>query len=91
MGPHPYPTIVRELQSVIGIESRAQVLALLGHLPDVVTACVGGGSNAIGMFSAFLDDPQVRLRGVEAAGEGVATGQAEGMPVWEAFRTYGVI
>ncbi|MBM4421491.1 MAG: tryptophan synthase subunit beta [Chloroflexi bacterium] len=75
MGPHPYPTIVRELQRVIGAEARAQSQALLGRLPDLVSACVGGGSNAIGMFAAFLDDAGVALRGVEAAGEGVATGK----------------
>ncbi|HKW78367.1 MAG TPA: tryptophan synthase subunit beta [Candidatus Limnocylindria bacterium] len=74
IGPHPYPSIVRELQSVIGREARAQLLAGLGRLPDAVVACVGGGSNAIGMFAAFLDDP-VALRGVEAGGEGIATGR----------------
>jgi tryptophan synthase beta chain len=67
-GPHPYPAIVRELQAVIGREARAQMLELAGRLPDVVVACVGGGSNAIGMFAGFLDDPGVRLLGVEAAG-----------------------
>jgi tryptophan synthase beta subunit len=74
IGPHPYPTIVRELQSVIGREARAQLLARTGRLPDAVVACVGGGSNAIGMFAAFLDDP-VALRGVEAGGEGIAGGR----------------
>ena len=74
IGMHPYPTIVRELQSVIGREARAQTLDLLGRLPDVVTACVGGGSNAIGMFAGFLGDPGVALRGVEAGGEGIETG-----------------
>ncbi|MCB9596438.1 MAG: tryptophan synthase subunit beta [Sandaracinaceae bacterium] len=72
-GPHPYPTIVRELQAVIGEEARAQVLEATGRLPDVVCACVGGGSNAIGAFAAFLDDADVALIGVEAAGEGVET------------------
>jgi tryptophan synthase beta chain len=72
-GPHPYPLLVSELQRVIGDEARAQLLARSG-LPDAVIACVGGGSNAIGMFKAFLDDP-VALYGVEAAGEGVATGK----------------
>jgi tryptophan synthase beta chain len=67
VGPHPYPEIVRELQSVIGREARHQVLEVEGRLPDVVVACVGGGSNAIGIFSGFVDDP-VRLVGVEAAG-----------------------
>jgi tryptophan synthase beta chain len=68
VGPHPYPTIVRELQSVIGREARAQILDLLGRLPDAVVACVGGGSNAIGLFAGFLDDRDVRLVGVEAEG-----------------------
>jgi tryptophan synthase beta chain len=70
VGPHPYPTLVRELQSVIGREARAQALERLGSLPDAVVACVGGGSNAIGIFHAFLADP-VALIGVEAAGEGL--------------------
>ena len=70
VGPHPYPAMVREFQSVIGIEAREQVLAAEGRLPTVAIACVGGGSNAMGLFSAFLDDP-VRLVGVEAAGEGL--------------------
>jgi tryptophan synthase beta chain len=68
VGPAPYPEVVRELQSVIGREAREQVLALEGRLPEVVVACVGGGSNAIGMFAGFLDDEDVRLVGVEAAG-----------------------
>ncbi|HEY3208904.1 MAG TPA: tryptophan synthase subunit beta [Actinomycetota bacterium] len=68
VGPHPYPEIVRELQSVIGLEARAQFLRTEGRLPEAVVACVGGGSNAIGLFSAFLGDPDVRLIGVEAAG-----------------------
>lgn len=68
VGPHPYPEIVRELQSVIGREARAQVLDAEGRLPDTVVACVGGGSNAIGLFAAFLEDPEVRLLGVESAG-----------------------
>jgi tryptophan synthase beta chain len=75
IGPHPYPMIVRELQSVIGREARAQCLERTGRLPDVVVACVGGGSNAIGMFAAFLGDESVRLRGVEAGGLGIATGK----------------
>jgi tryptophan synthase beta chain len=74
-GPHPYPELVALLQSVIGEESRAQVLAQDGSLPDAIVACVGGGSNSIGMFGAFLGDPSVGLVGVEAAGEGVATGR----------------
>jgi len=75
IGPHPYPLIVRELQSVIGREARAQHLERTGALPDVVVACVGGGSNAIGMFSAFIGDGGVRLRGVEAGGLGIASGK----------------
>ena len=67
-GPHPYPEIVRALQSVIGEEARAQILAAEERLPDAVVACVGGGSNAIGLFAGFVDDPDVRLIGVEAAG-----------------------
>ena len=74
IGPHPYPTMVRDFQSVIGREARAQARALLGRLPDVVVACVGGGSNAIGMFAAFIPDRDVRLRGVEAGGKGIETG-----------------
>jgi len=74
VGPHPYPTIVRDLQSVIGREARAQVLEVEGRLPDTAVACVGGGSNAIGLFHAFRDDP-VRLIGVEAGGEGLETGR----------------
>ncbi|HAF11975.1 MAG TPA: tryptophan synthase subunit beta [Chloroflexi bacterium] len=73
IGPHPYPTMVRDFQSVIGREARAQSLAL-GRLPDVVVACVGGGSNAIGIFSAFIADAAVRLRGVEAGGRGIESG-----------------
>ena len=68
VGPHPYPAIVRELQSVIGYEARAQILELDGRLPDAVIACVGGGSNAIGLFAGFLDDVDVKLVGVEAEG-----------------------
>ena len=74
-GPHPYPELVALLQSVIGEEARAQVLAAQGSLPDGVVACVGGGSNAIGIFRAFLGDDSVALVGVEAAGEGVSTGR----------------
>ena len=74
VGPAPYPEIVAELQSVIGRETRKQILALEGRRPAVAVACVGGGSNAIGMFRGFLDDASVRLIGVEAAGEGIATG-----------------
>ena len=73
-GPHPYPMIVRDFQSVIGKESRAQMLDKAGKLPDAVVACVGGGSNAMGIFAGFIDDPSVRLIGVEAAGDGIDTG-----------------
>jgi tryptophan synthase beta chain len=73
-GPHPFPTMVRDFHSVIGTEARAQMLEQFGSLPDAVVACVGGGSNAIGIFHAFLDD-EVRLVGMEAAGDGVATGR----------------
>jgi len=72
-GPHPFPLIVRDFHSVIGTEARAQMLELTGALPTAVTACVGGGSNAMGIFHAFLDDPDVRLIGYEAAGDGVDT------------------
>jgi tryptophan synthase beta chain len=74
-GPHPFPRMVRDFQRVIGDEARAQVLELLGRLPDVVLACVGGGSNAIGIFQSFIDDADVRLIGLEAGGEGVGTGR----------------
>lgn len=74
-GPHPFPLLVRDFQRIIGLESRAQVLDLTGALPDAVIACVGGGSNAIGSFHAYLDDPGVRLIGCEAAGDGVETGR----------------
>ena len=70
-GPHPFPTMVREFQRVIGREARAQMIEQLGRLPDVVTACVGGGSNAIGLFADFIDDERVRLVGVEPAGRGL--------------------
>jgi tryptophan synthase beta chain len=73
MGPHPYPTIVRDFQRVIGVEARRQILETTGRLPDVLVACVGGGSNAIGLFHPFLEDTSVRLVGVEAAGEGLGT------------------
>ncbi len=72
-GPHPFPAMVRDLQKIIGEEAREQVLALTGRLPDAVAACVGGGSNAIGIFHAFLDDEDVRLVGFEAGGEGADT------------------
>jgi len=74
-GPHPFPQMVRDFHRVIGVEARAQVLADHGRLPDVVAACVGGGSNAIGIFHAFLDDADVALHGFEAGGDGVATGR----------------
>ena len=74
-GPHPYPQMVRDFQSVIGKEARAQMLEKTGRLPDAVVACVGGGSNAIGIFHAFLNDKDVALYGAEAGGDGVATGR----------------
>jgi tryptophan synthase beta chain len=92
-GPHPYPALVRDFQRVIGDEARAQCLEVAGRLPDVLVACVGGGSNAMGLFTAFLDDP-VRLVGVEAAGFGLETGKhgaalAEGRPgVLHGSRSY---
>jgi tryptophan synthase beta chain len=75
VGPDPFPRMVRDFQSVIGRESRRQMLDRVGRLPRTVVACVGGGSNAIGIFSGFIDDPDVELVGVEAAGEGIATGR----------------
>jgi len=90
-GPHPYPSLVRDFQKVIGAEARRQMLAQTGRLPDTVVACVGGGSNAIGIFSAFLGDPAVSLIGVEAGGDGAVHGAtlergAEG--VFQGARTY---
>jgi tryptophan synthase beta chain len=73
-GPHPFPTMVRDFHRIIGVESREQVLAMIGRLPDAVLACVGGGSNAIGIFHPFLEDTGVRLIGLEAGGSGVSTG-----------------
>jgi tryptophan synthase beta chain len=75
LGPHPYPLMVREFQSVIGREARQQMLDQVGRLPDIVVACVGGGSNAIGIFDAFVEDKSVRLIGVEAGGERIAPGR----------------
>jgi tryptophan synthase beta chain len=74
-GPHPFPQMVRDFQRVIGVEARAQLLAEYGRLPDAVAACVGGGSNAIGIFHAFLDDHEVALHGFEAGGDGIETGR----------------
>ena len=74
LGPHPYPLMVREFQSVIGREAREDILVQAGRLPDLAVACVGGGSNAMGLFDAFVDDPGVRLVGVEAGGRGIAPG-----------------
>ncbi len=74
-GPHPYPTMVRDFQCVIGNEVREQMREMEGRLPDTLVACVGGGSNAMGLFHPFLDDPSVRIVGVEAEGEGIATGK----------------
>lgn len=93
-GPHPFPGLVRDLQKVIGEEARAQVLELTGRLPDMVCACVGGGSNAIGIFNAFLDDPGVRLFGFEAGGEGVTSGKtaatlnAGSLGIFQGSRSY---
>ncbi|MEO7072940.1 MAG: pyridoxal-phosphate dependent enzyme, partial [Rhodanobacter sp.] len=93
-GPHPYPLMVRDFNAVVGREARAQMLAQYGRLPDVLTACVGGGSNAIGLFHAFLNDADVRIVGAEAAGEGIASGRhaaslAAGRPgVLHGNRTY---
>jgi tryptophan synthase beta chain len=93
-GPHPYPMMVRDFNAVVGCEARAQMLKQFGKLPDVLTACVGGGSNAIGLFHAFLNDRDVRIVGAEAAGEGIATGHhaaslAAGRPgVLHGNRTY---
>jgi tryptophan synthase beta chain len=74
LGPHPYPLMVREFQSVIGREARAQCIEQLGRLPDAIVACVGGGSNAMGIFDAFIEDPRTRLIGVEAGGRGITPG-----------------
>jgi tryptophan synthase beta chain len=93
-GPHPFPAMVRDFQRIIGDEAKQQVLELTGGLPDAVVACVGGGSNAMGIFTAFLDDPGVRLYGFEAGGEGVDSGRhaarmAGGSPgVLHGTRTY---
>jgi tryptophan synthase beta chain len=81
-GPHPFPTMVREFQRMIGREARQQMLDRLGRLPDQVIACVGGGSNAIGIFADFIDDQQVKLVGVEPAGQGIASGK-HGAPLSE--------
>jgi tryptophan synthase beta chain len=75
LGPHPYPLMVREFQSVIGAEARAQCLESMGRLPDAIVACVGGGSNALGVFDAFIEDTAVRLIGVEAGGRGIRPGE----------------
>jgi tryptophan synthase beta chain len=93
-GPHPYPKMVRDFNAIVGREARAQMLEQYGRLPDVLTACVGGGSNAIGLFHEFLNDAGVRIVGAEAAGEGIATGHhaaslAAGRPgVLHGNRTY---
>jgi tryptophan synthase beta chain len=75
MGPHPYPTMVRDFQRVIGVEARQQMLDVEGRLPDVLVACVGGGSNAMGLFHPFIEDGSVQMIGVEAAGEGIESGR----------------
>lgn len=93
-GPHPYPMMVRDFNAIVGREARVQMLQQYGRLPDVLTACVGGGSNAIGLFHAFLNDSDVRIVGAEAAGEGIASGRhaaslAAGRPgVLHGNRTY---
>ncbi len=93
-GPHPYPAMVRDFNAVVGREARAQMLAQYGRLPDAITACVGGGSNAIGLFHAFLNDRAVRIVGAEAAGDGIESGRhaaslAAGRPgVLHGNRTY---
>jgi len=93
-GPHPYPLMVRDFNAIVGREARVQMQEQFGRLPDVITACVGGGSNAIGLFHAFLNDESVRIVGAEAAGEGIATGHhaaslAAGRPgVLHGNRTY---
>ncbi|WP_368413172.1 pyridoxal-phosphate dependent enzyme, partial [Dongia sp.] len=74
-GPHPYPSMVRDFQSIIGVETKAQMLEAEGRLPDTLVACIGGGSNAIGLFHPFLDDREVEIIGVEAGGDGVETGR----------------
>src|SRR3990172_766879 len=75
VGPHPYPTMVRDFQAVIGQEAREQVLATYKRLPDYLVACVGGGSNSIGLFHPFFNDKNVKFIGVEAAGQGMKTGK----------------
>ncbi len=74
-GPHPYPALVRDFQTIIGRESKAQLQTMIGRLPDALVACVGGGSNAIGLFHPFIDDASVKIYGVEAAGDGIETGR----------------
>ena len=97
VGPHPFPMMVRDFQSVIGVEARGQMLQMTGRLPDDVVACVGGGSNAMGIFSAFLDDEDVKLYGVEPGGMGLETGAhaaslTMGRPgILHGFRTYTTI
>jgi tryptophan synthase beta chain len=94
LGPHPYPTMVRDFQSVVGQETREQILAAEGRLPDAVVACVGGGSNSLGIFDAFLEDPGVELIGVEAGGRGPGPGEhasrfSGGRPgVVEGYKSY---
>ncbi|MFB9376340.1 tryptophan synthase subunit beta [Kineococcus gynurae] len=93
-GPHPFPVLVRDYQRIIGLEAREQVQALTGRLPDAVCACVGGGSNAIGIFHAFLDDADVALYGFEAGGDGIETGRhassisGGGTGVFQGARSY---
>lgn len=97
VGPHPYPTIVRHFQSIIGREARTQILEKEGRLPDLITACVGGGSNAIGLFAPFLEDREVKIVGVEPAGLGLETGRHAaplnaGVPsILHGFKSYAMV
>jgi tryptophan synthase beta chain len=91
LGPHPYPMMVRDFQSVIGREARAQMLARTGRLPDCLVACVGGGSNAIGLFHPFLNDPAVQMIGVEAGGRGLRLGEHAARFLTEGGGSVGVL
>ncbi|NBO65268.1 MAG: tryptophan synthase subunit beta [Acidobacteria bacterium] len=91
LGPHPYPSMVRDFQSVIGLEARQQMLDRTGRLPDCLVACVGGGSNAIGLFHAFLNDEQVRMVGVEAGGRGLKLGEHAARFLTEGGGSVGVL
>jgi tryptophan synthase beta chain len=91
LGPHPYPAMVRDFQSVIGIEARQQMIDRIGRLPDCLVACVGGGSNAIGLFHAFLNDESVRMVGVEAGGRGLKLGEHAARFLTEGGGSVGVL